>query len=468
MSRARSEQGSALMMSIIILFIALGIGAALMATAISQKRESSNQQQSESAYSLAEAALNAQIYQLTLKWPTTKDGPSTTAPTYGYPSSCSAASNGTSYCPSTSDLSVAYPTTSGTCPSGTQGDAWSGSSSVTNGWTTYVRDASPGANSALFTGSTEQSALQFNSSVDQVTDVGSVWVRSVGIVNCHTAVVVTKVTNQIIGVTFPKFVLDANSFSTSDSGNKDIVNTGDASNYSNPPSAISLRCAGAANGNGSQPPNSTCAGINNPNQVAPVTSWAAPPSGTPTLCSGQAGPPCNGANVLQEVKTLAIQNGTYYGPGSCNFSNPDQTGAANGGLAGSPVYIEGPCAISITSNPVINSFASPGFLVLGSGTLSFAGSATYYGVIYAPNLTGLTGDIVTLGGTSTIVGGLNVDGSASLNLGSSGNGVVNCTDTGKNNKCGDLEFDSAAFNGIQGFAGADPAPNTFRQLPNTQ
>ena len=36
MSRARSEQGSALMMSIIILFIALGIGAALMATAISQ------------------------------------------------------------------------------------------------------------------------------------------------------------------------------------------------------------------------------------------------------------------------------------------------------------------------------------------------------------------------------------------------------------------------------------------------
>ena len=136
------------MMSIIILFIALGIGAALMATAISQKRESSNQQQSESAYSLAEAALNAQIYQLTLKWPTTKDGPSATAPTYGYPSSCSAASNGTSYCPSTSDLSVAYPTTSGTCPSGTQGDAWSGSSSVTNGWTTYVRDASPGANSA--------------------------------------------------------------------------------------------------------------------------------------------------------------------------------------------------------------------------------------------------------------------------------------------------------------------------------
>jgi Tfp pilus assembly protein PilX len=467
MTRARSEQGTALMMAIIIMFVALGIGAALMATAISQKREGANQQQTESAYALAEAALNAQVYQLTLKWPTAKDAPSTTVPNLGYPSTCNAASNGTSYCPSASDLSVAYPTSSGTCPGGTQGDAWSASPSVTNGWTSYVRDASP-TNAALFTDSTEQTALPFNSSVDAATNVGSVWVRSVGIVNCHTAVLITKVTNQIIGVTFPKFVLNANSFSTSDSGNKDIVNTGDASNYSNPPSAISLRCQGSANGNGSQPPNSTCAGINNPNQVAPVTSWASPPSGTPTLCSGQAGPPCNGANILQEVKNLAIQNGTYYGAGNCNFANPDQTGAANGGLAGSPVYIEGPCTISIPSNPVINSFASPGFLVLASGTLSFTGGATYYGVIYAPNLTGLTGDVVTLGGTSTIVGGLNVDGNASLNLGSSGNGAVNCTDTGKNNKCGDLQFDSAAFNGISGFAGADPAPNTFRQLPANQ
>ena len=140
-------------------------------------------------------------------------------------------------------------------------------------------------------------------------------------------------------------------------------------------------------------------------------------------------------------------------------------------LQGDPVYVDGTgCGtIKITGNQDANDppLAS-GFLVLANAGLDLEGTGTYYGVIYAPNLTGLTGDIVTLGGTSTVVGGLNVDGSASLNLGSSGNGVVNCTDTGKNNKCGDLEFDSAAFNGIQGFAGADPAPNTFRQLPNTQ
>jgi Tfp pilus assembly protein PilX len=469
MTKARSEQGSALMMAIIILFIALAIGAALMATAISQKRESSNQQQSESAYSLAEAALNAQIYQLTLRWPTSKDAPQpSNSPNLGYPSSCTAASNGASYCPSSSDLAAAYPTSSGTCPGGTQGDAWSGSSSVTNGWTTYVRDASPGANSALFSDSAEQSALPFNSSVDQATNVGSVWVRSVGIVNCHEAVLITKVTNQIIGVTFPKFVLNANSFSTSNTGNKDIVNTGDtASNYQTS-SAISLRCEGSAYGNGAQPPDSACAGISNPSQVEPSTSYVNPPAGSPTLCAGQPGYPCYNANVMQEVKNLAIENGTYYGPGNCNFPNPDQTGAANGGLAGQVVYIEGPCTISIPSNPVINGYANPGFLVVANGTFAFTGSATFYGVIYAPNLSGLTGDIVTLGGTSTVIGGLNVDGNAALNLGSSGNGAVNCTDTGFNNKCGDLEYDSAAFSGIQGFAGADPAPNTFRQLPNTQ
>ena len=63
-----------------------------------------------------------------------------------------------------------------------------------------------------------------------------------------------------------------------------------------------------------------------------------------------------------------------------------------------------------------------------------------------------------------------VDGSGTtaLNLGSSGNGTNSCTDTGSNNKCGDLEYDAAAFDSINGFAGADPTPNTFRQLPAGQ
>jgi hypothetical protein len=134
------------------------------------------------------------------------------------------------------------------------------------------------------------------------------------------------------------------------------------------------------------------------------------------------------------------------------------------------VYIEGGtgCAIKIQSDDTINSLSSPGLLIVANGTLDFEGSLTYYGVIYAANLGNDSGPVVTLGGTSTVMGGLDVDGSAALNLGSSGNGVINCTDTSASQKCGDLEYDAAAFNGLVGFAGADPAPNSFRQLPAGQ
>jgi hypothetical protein len=92
------------------------------------------------------------------------------------------------------------------------------------------------------------------------------------------------------------------------------------------------------------------------------------------------------------------------------------------------------------------------------------GSATFYGVIYGVNASNQSTSIVTLGGTSTVLGGLAVNGSASLSLGSSGNGV-GCT---SGNKCGDLEFDPGAFNTLIGFGGASQTPNTFRQLPATQ
>ncbi len=70
MSRLRSEQGSALMMAVIILFVILGLGTALISTATSQKTSAANEQNGENAYSMAEAALNAQIYQLSQTWPT--------------------------------------------------------------------------------------------------------------------------------------------------------------------------------------------------------------------------------------------------------------------------------------------------------------------------------------------------------------------------------------------------------------
>lgn len=448
-----------MIMAVIILFVILGIGIALLATSDSQQRSASNQQGGESAYALAEAALNAQILELSLKWPTQQDSPSpsSSGTNYGYPSSCNAASNGYSYCPTASDLSTAYPVSSGTCPAGTQGDGWSSSSSVTNGWTTYVRDAgtSGSSTSSLFSSSAEQSAAPYDLTGSANPAAGGfVWVRAVGIVNCHAAVVITKVADQIIGLNFPKYVLNANSFTISDSGQKDVLNTQDTSGNT---SQISLRCVG----DGGLPPNSTCASVQNSNQIAPTTNYSTSPAPTPTLSASQ----------LAAAKALAIEENTYI-PAStpCSSINASQ-------LQGQVVYIEGNSScygnggIQIQSNSTFNAPPlSPGLLIIVNGSISFAGNSTFYGVIYAVDQANYSGTVVNLGGTTTVIGGVAVDGSGqvALNLGSSGNGTVACTDTGSSNKCGDLEFNAAAFNGLVGFAGAAPVPNTFRQLPAGQ
>ena len=93
--RLRGEEGMAMVMALMIMVVLMGLGAALLLTANSQQHQAGNQQSSESAYALAEAALNAQVFQLSLEWPTSGDGPSTTSTNnYGYPNSCNAASNG--------------------------------------------------------------------------------------------------------------------------------------------------------------------------------------------------------------------------------------------------------------------------------------------------------------------------------------------------------------------------------------
>ncbi len=454
MNRLRNEQGSALMMAVIILFIILGLGTALMMTANAQHVDSANQQSNENAYSMAEAALNAQIYALSVAWPTANNGPGTsvTYPSnYGYPSNCNSSNAGYSYCPSATSL-AAYPSNTQSCPTGTPGDAWS-SSPTRSAWTTYVRDAGAAGSSQqqFFTDATEKAAVPYNApSSFTTTGNNYVWVRAVGTVNCKTSVVVAEVSMQALALIFPKDVLNANGFTISDNGNKTVLNTADVNGGGS--SQISVRCN---NTSYVPPPPSSCVSYANMTQISPsnpasANTWVNPPAPSPVLTPAQ----------MADAKAMAQAAGTYIPAStSCSSISASQ-------LAGAIVYIEGgpTCAISISSNPVINSQASPGVLILADGTLSFTGSATFYGLIYGANLSGSTASIVTLGGTSTVVGGLAVDGNATLNLGSSGNG----TDCAPSNKCGDLMFDSAAFNNIVGFGGADQTPNTFRQLPASQ
>jgi len=69
MARARNEDGVVLVSAIILLVVILAMGLALLLFGDNQQRASAREQASETAFNLAEAALNAQVGQLSSRWP---------------------------------------------------------------------------------------------------------------------------------------------------------------------------------------------------------------------------------------------------------------------------------------------------------------------------------------------------------------------------------------------------------------
>ena len=91
--------------------------------------------------------------------------------------------------------------------------------------------------------------------------------------------------------------------------------------------------------------------------------------------------------------------------------------------------------------------------MLADGTLSLGGSGTFYGVIYARDSQGSSGSVVSLGGTTEVVGAIDVDGKGGIEFGSSKVNFV---------------YNSKALEEIKNYAGATPTRNTFRVLPGGQ
>ena len=52
---------------------------------------------------------------------------------------------------------------------------------------------------------------------------GKVWVRSVGVVQCHVVSVITLVSRQLIALSFPRDAVSGNWFKVTNKGNKKIV-----------------------------------------------------------------------------------------------------------------------------------------------------------------------------------------------------------------------------------------------------
>jgi Tfp pilus assembly protein PilX len=415
MGRAREQDGIVMVGAIAVVTIVIAFGLALTLFSENQQRASAREQTSEAAFNVAEAALNAQVGELSGRWPAKEEKAGE------LPYSCTeATTTATNYCPTAASLSQAYPAslTTATCPAGSPQDAWG--SPVTNRWTTYVRDDVESA--PLFNSTAEETTYRYDFNGNE-----KLWVRAVGVVQCTVVSVITLVSRQQVALNFPHTSVAGNWFKVTNQGKKVIVNTAGEPPVGQP-GEISMRCEGAAAGH--------CEEWNKEKeQVSPNTTGGKP---TPSVTLNE--------EQLAAMKAQAQAAGTFHSAASGTCPKTIEE------LNGLPAYIEG-CGELMMTNGVANSKATPGFLVLADGTLTLKGNSEFWGVIYARNPSNLAGAVVTLGGTTQVRGAINVDGNGGIEFGSSKANLI---------------YEPKALYELKTYAGATPTRNTFRVLPSGQ
>lgn len=372
--RLRDETGSTLIAAVLIVFIMLGFGLALLAASDTQSKVSARDRTRESSFNLAEASLNAHVLQLTRSWPTAANVPSGGV--------CNSTSGANTTCPQPSAISGAYAT-------GDYAAAPCASSPTTPAWQTMVRD-SWGEKYWNPSFATTRQAYDWNGD-------GAVWVRSEATTQCHTLAVVTQVAQTSVPIAFPSNVVTANWFKTTNMGKKVIVDTRGSGSQ---PAPIVARCAGMT----------TPQCLNYPANKGQVQPPAvrADSSGSPTTLTD---------SQLLSLKTQAQASGSYYAgcPTAAQLTSP-----ANG----APVYIAS-CDVLVGGNTQVNTSAKPGALVVESGTFTMQGTSNFYGLLYMVNKQATSGSVVNINGNAQIWGIVSVDGLGGITAGSSKTNLVN-------------------------------------------
>jgi hypothetical protein len=383
-ARLSDERGWGLVSSVLVVGILLSMALPLMSLVDTQQRQSAHERKSESSFNLSEAALDAEVFVLGKDWPSLASG--------AYPSACTVASASLN-CPSPDLLTRTY----------TGGDY------VNRNWTVQVRDDTG-------TEYYDPALIPTRPSWDS-NDNSKLWVRADARAASGLRTVVALVKRVEKVESFPRNAITAGWFSTSNSGNKVVVDTkGDSAQ----PAPLAVRCT--------LPPGSDgCLDYETEKgQVSPDTT-------TPGFAAETAVHP----DVLDRLRRTAQSLGSYYATG-CPASP-----------AGRLIFVEsGNCGY--TGGGSANSDASPGAFVIARGTLSFGGGMQYYGLVYNANLQRSPGVVVTIHANATVFGAVAVDAGGGVRVGSSGRNIV---------------YDDGVFPSFKSFSGAVPIQGSWRELP---
>jgi hypothetical protein len=390
-ARLAGESGMALVVAVMVSALMLIAGLAILSFTDKQTQMTGKERLRESTLNLAEGALNAQANLLTAAWPETSDKAFTP---------CTQSSTSVK-CPDATNLLNGF----------TSNDFGNG---APVSWHLSVRDNGLGAfyeDAATAT----QPAWDQNGPAGTGPD-GIMWLRAQAQVRGEKRTVVSLIRATPVSHAFPRGVLTAGHFHTTNNGNKVII---DASGGP----GVLARChpgqGGPARGN-------SCLDY----QVDKGQLW--PNSWT----SDTALPNAMTPNEVNALRNRAKATNNWFS--SCPTTIP----------SGLLVFIEsGPC--TVTSNQQFNSLQSPGMLVIADGTLSLGGTTTFYGLIYAVNSSNSAGNVVSLSGNAQVFGAIVVDGDGGISAGSS---KVN------------VKYDANAFNTVTTVQTINVIANSWREL----
>lgn len=422
MSLRRDEQGFVLITAMVVLAVFMMLTVAVVMIVDVQTNQTGHERSGEAAFALAESALRAEAYQLQVAWP----GSSTQA----LPS-----------CTSTTPQEFGCEGTALTreLQSTTPGPDYAHAT-----WSAQVFDNTQ----PTYSPTLASAAPAWDANGDN-----TMWVRAQVTANGQTRTVVEQVTRRLQTIALPENVVTAGGLYTESNGVPTIIEATDpASGVTGP---VAVRCGTAA----STPPQTDCVDWRS-SQLNPASAYQAgyvDPSGSSSALS---------TAQIDSLVQEAQADGTLYNigatpvPGAISGCPP--AGAYTPLPSGQTyplVVVEG--AGSCSYNNDWFSSGTPGVLLFLQGSVSIgAGNPQFYGLLYMANQAGptpppggvctsaqLTSTLVTVAGHARVNGAIFVDGC----------GLVGLQDNGDA-----LNFSLSAFQSLQSYGSATPAPNTFR------
>lgn len=403
--RLREEGGSAVVTAVVLLGIMVSTSIALLAYVDTETKGSQVSRTRETAFNFAEAAMHAQIFSLAKTWPGNA----------GVSYSQCLSATGTDKCPSDTQLRGLFP---------------SADTDASTQWSTQVIDNQPPYASfysdAILSGTTYGWDRGGGGEDGATTPDGQVWVRVQATSRGKTRTLVALVRAEEQQEDIVNTALLAGRLDIKNSGKKVIIDGQGGGKIEVRCDVDDSTCLGHALGSGN---------TKTEDDLQDLLDYQLSPNQTQTNSTTVG----MSTESTLRLRATAQANGTYYT--SCPAT-----------LTGKVVWLEN-ITCSYTGNTSYNSASQPGMVILNGGKLSLDGTSTYYGVLYYTNLNGTnlipSTTVIDLAGTTSVQGGIVVEGAGMVGAGSSG---VN------------IKFAANSFAGVKSIGSAGIVQNTWREL----